>query len=246
MFPDESYASPRGSFNRPVIAPNVDPDASPTKSIAINCQWLPFIRGSLQQLLLQATWDPLGPPLALTQGRVWNLIDLFQECTSGIPFACPYSFSEGDEGWGIFSNASFTPMMFGYYVAGEGFSCGDEVGNSDASVWGYGYFGKLLPAPVTAMSIQATFDLEKGAFVTDVTGGLYACKSGSTVASATFNCRTRPDGHGQTIELDLSSVSIDEIQFLLVSHVYNAGGGPPGSGMLRNVILQGVGLADCG
>lgn len=99
MWPDADYAPSRGSFLRPVPPPSQEPGASPTKTVEVNCQWLPYIRGALMQLLLQATWVSTDADLSLTQGRVWNLIDLFAECDSAfLPIACPYPFEGGDQG----------------------------------------------------------------------------------------------------------------------------------------------------
>jgi hypothetical protein len=99
VYPDSAYASGRGSFLRPVPQPVSGPSDSPTQSVAINCDWLPYIRGALQQLLLQATWQPGLPGLDITQGRAFNLIDLFQECSSPEPpFICTYAFALSSDG----------------------------------------------------------------------------------------------------------------------------------------------------
>jgi len=77
MWPDEPYALGRGSFLRPVPPPLGEVDASPTKTVAVACEWLPYIRGSLMQLLLQASWDTNDPAqLLLAQERAFQLIDL--------------------------------------------------------------------------------------------------------------------------------------------------------------------------
>jgi len=90
MWPNSPFADSRGSFVVPVLPPTVDPDSSPTKSVTLSCAWLPFVRGALKQLLLQSTWDTDDAGLDLVQQRVFNLIDLFTECSGGepLPFEC--------------------------------------------------------------------------------------------------------------------------------------------------------------
>lgn len=126
MFPDEEFAPSVGSFPSPVAPPTVDPDASPGKTVTIACQWLPFVRGALQQLLLQATWDTDAAGLALVQGRVFNLIDLFQECSSNeYPFACPadFTYAQGLPDWSALTQcgipfANWIPTLGWDYVDG--------------------------------------------------------------------------------------------------------------------------------
>lgn len=245
MWQDSPFAEPVPSFQQPVVAPDWDPDASPTKTVEVACVWLPYIRGALYQLLLQSTWDPAGPDLLHTQQRVFNLIDLFSECSSGVlPFACPYPFSEGDEGFGVIDNTAFTPSNFGYYVAGQGFACGDEVMNADLSVWGYGYFAKSI-TPITVTGLSARFDLHQGTpYDHLIYGGVYGKRGGTFVLQRLMNI-PQPDGDNQTLAWTGSATEIDEIQFLLLTHHYPAGSGVPGSGMLREIVASGVGPATC-
>lgn len=107
MWPDSPFASPRGSFQRPVLPPGAAPDVAPTKTVTVACAWLPFIRGALQQLLLEATWQPTTTPgLLQVQEWVFQLIDIFDECPTGdLPLACNYGFAESDGG---FNNVTFT------------------------------------------------------------------------------------------------------------------------------------------
>lgn len=104
MLPDSGYAHAVGSFPNPLPLPVQDPDASPNKSFTIACSWLPYVRGALQQLLLQSTWDTDDPVLLnLVQSRAFSLIAMLEECTGSpvFPFACPYDFlSSGEQqGW---------------------------------------------------------------------------------------------------------------------------------------------------
>lgn len=75
MFPDSPYAVPRGSFERPVPLVFVDPCAEPTVTVRINRQWIPYVLGALQQLVLQATWKTDDPAaLWLVQQRAMSLL----------------------------------------------------------------------------------------------------------------------------------------------------------------------------
>jgi len=104
MWLDQPYAQGRGSFLRPVVPPQVDPDASPTITVTLSCQWLPYVRGALKQLLLQATWQGTPADILLAQQRAFNLIDLFQECSSSvIPFACVGHLNTNSNPFGTFS-----------------------------------------------------------------------------------------------------------------------------------------------
>lgn len=112
MYPDSPYAGPSGSFLVPVEPPDVDADGGVTCSISINVAWLPFVRGALTQLMLQATWATDIVSLDLTQQRVTNLIALFGEGTCGMDCGC-FIFSNG--GWEIFvpdgmGGGSFQPV----------------------------------------------------------------------------------------------------------------------------------------
>lgn len=80
MFPDSPFAVPRSSFERPVPLVLVDPDQSPTVCLSINRDWIPYILGSLKQLVLQTTWRTDDPDaLNLVQARAMTLIAMFQQ-----------------------------------------------------------------------------------------------------------------------------------------------------------------------
>ena len=77
MFPNSAYAVPTGSFNVPIAPPTTDPDTSPYTDIRVSCEWLPFIRACLQQLLLQTSWDTDAAGLEQVQYRAARLIRMF-------------------------------------------------------------------------------------------------------------------------------------------------------------------------
>lgn len=126
MFPDSNFAEPVSSFSRPVPVPLADPTISPLISVSLSCAWLPYVRGALQQLLLQTTWDTDDPAvLALTQARANMLIDLFQECTGGLPpVACDYSFNGiSSDLWSAQpSHGDLTPGPMAAYVPLSGWT----------------------------------------------------------------------------------------------------------------------------
>lgn len=118
MWPDSPFAQPRSSFERPVLAPTSGPDSSPTRTITLSCAWQVWIRGALQQLLLQSTWSGLtAAELYQVQQWVFQLIDMFDECESvELPFACDYKFTDSTGFWEV--DPAFG---LGFYVGGHGF-----------------------------------------------------------------------------------------------------------------------------
>ena len=83
MFPDSDFAVPVGSFQAPVPRPQSDPTAGDLVYIGVNCEWLPYIAGALQQLLLQSTWQyDTTDELNKVQGQAFNLISLFNCVTA--------------------------------------------------------------------------------------------------------------------------------------------------------------------
>lgn len=78
MWPDSPFAKPVGSFRYPVPLVAVDPDVNPDVTVCFRREWLPYIIGSLQQLLLQSTWDTRDPDaLNRAQGQAQLLVSMF-------------------------------------------------------------------------------------------------------------------------------------------------------------------------
>lgn len=78
MWPDSGYAHPVSSYQNPVPPPSTNPEDGPFTTVAFNSAWLPYVVGSLKQLLLQTTWDTTDSSvLALAQERAFNLLNLF-------------------------------------------------------------------------------------------------------------------------------------------------------------------------
>lgn len=87
MWPDSPFAHPVGSFRYPVPLVPVDPDVNPDVTVCFRREWLPYIIGSLQQLLLQSTWDTRDPDaLNRAQGQAQLLVSMFiQGCPPDVP-----------------------------------------------------------------------------------------------------------------------------------------------------------------
>jgi len=86
VFRDSDYAVPVGSFNNPVPVVDVDPSLNPNWTVCFRREWLPYVIGSLQQLLLQSTWATTDSDvLNQAQAQAQELIAQFiQGCdTSG-------------------------------------------------------------------------------------------------------------------------------------------------------------------
>ena len=83
MWSNSDFAVPISSFVSPVPVPGVDPLAGDCFIIRINGAWLPYIRGALQQLLLQTTWDTDEAGLAIVQAQATNLLFAFNSLEPG-------------------------------------------------------------------------------------------------------------------------------------------------------------------
>lgn len=76
------YAIPYGSFQQPVLPPTVGPHDGPLVYVGLNCAWIPYIAGALNQLQLQSTWIVASTDeLLKVQGQATDLIALFN-CAS--------------------------------------------------------------------------------------------------------------------------------------------------------------------
>jgi len=81
MYPNSVFNHAVGAFNDPMVPPTTEPGQEPTATVRVSCEWLPFIRGALSQLLLQSTWKTDEAGLQSIQERVWTLIALFKDET---------------------------------------------------------------------------------------------------------------------------------------------------------------------
>lgn len=82
MFPNSPFKRSVGSYVEPVAPPARDPDAAPLATLQISCDWLPYIRGAVKQLLLQSTWIGDDDAVDLAQQRVFNLMSMLQDAVS--------------------------------------------------------------------------------------------------------------------------------------------------------------------
>lgn len=231
MWPDSPFARGRGSFLRPVPTPVHGVDVAPFLSVSVPCEWLPYIRGALQQLLLQATWDTSDPDvLRFLQGNAFNLIDLFQECGSPPPFSCPYDAQAlgGDDG-GYVQVVEGSPPWSGNVGSWE--PLGGWVGTcADRSTDGAHMCGvdihKVFGAPVSIDQIEMVYNLRKGTWNVDAgdVNGILLYLGGVLVAHNYVEADTDPDGSFKTIGLAGGPFSVDEIRVLVRANTYTGGG----------------------
>src|SRR5438445_10539673 len=89
MFPDNPFAYPQSSYQRPAPLVLVDPDVDANFTVCFRSEWLPYVVGALSQLLAQTTWETDDPDvLNLVQARAQLLIALFMEgCPTIMPDA---------------------------------------------------------------------------------------------------------------------------------------------------------------
>jgi hypothetical protein len=247
MWQDSEYAPPRGSFERPVPPPAVDPGSAPTQTVILSCAWLPYVRGALQQLLLQATWATSDPAiLLLTQERVFNLLDLFQECaTPDVPFACPYDFALSDQTWGqVDFGAHFTPEMMSPWALG-GFQ--PAVATIDylpgrTQVW---MACTKTFSSSTIVEVELVYELLKGSFTVDDGDQTQIILSlaGVVVDRIRRDSMDDPDGVGKSL-IWTGHVVADTIEVDVLVADYDGAGGN-GFGAINQVNVFGVGPTPC-
>jgi hypothetical protein len=249
VWPDQPYAAARGSFERPVPLPLTEPTDSPKLTVQVNCSWLPYIRGALQQLLLQATWSTDDPAaLLLAQQRVFNLIDLFGECSGGgFAFACPYDFAlHGAAIWACLTDVSSTPECVSDFVVGSGFE-GVEFTNTGVPgrTFGWAQCHALFTA-TTLTTVEMSYDVLKGSFDVDDGGqtGIFLRLAGTVVASQVVNSASDGDGVGKSVGW-VGSITADEIIFR-VEMCNRTSGTMSGSARINGGIVEGTGSSPCG
>lgn len=226
MFPDSEFAVPTSSFNSPVLPPTVEPGDSPNKTFTINCEYLPYIRGALQQLLLQSTWKTDDPGLlALTQSRIWNLIDIFQECSSGeYPFACHWDFTSSEGAWGLQVNPSATPTTRGFWLYLDGFA--SSVQNDGYGQYYTGIVAELvLTTPVSVSHVDMNFNLSKGLFYAPINQtGILLWHSGAVVYEGRTDSGSVPDGNNYRTHDFSTPVLVDKIWLMVQSGINTSPG----------------------
>jgi hypothetical protein len=215
--------------------------------VEINCAWLPFVRGALQQLLLQATWSGDLAAVDLAQQRAFNLIDLFRECpTSELPFACAYDFSSSQAIWdGYNHGVSWTPAFFSSYTPGSGF---EAVAATNTGVPGriYGDAAcQSLFASTMLTHVDFSYDLVKGAFDVDDGNqtGILIANAGVIVATQLVHSAAQPDG-ANSISWD-GSLMADNIALIVQASNKTDPMHAQGIALISGAHLAGTGTPPC-
>ncbi len=248
MYPDREYADARGSYGSPVPVPPMDPDASPTFTVSVNCFWLAYIRGALQQLLLQATWATDDPAvLLLAQQRAFTLIAMFEECVGILPFACSYDltlavgpFQITDQG------VTWTPEFVGQWVNAVGI-VGLTATTTTIPGGEFNYIDCFMTfASTLVTTVSMTYDLVKGAFntATVAQSGIILLNGGVQVGVLAIVASTDPDGTGKVLTYSTGGITCDEIRLLVWSEYAN-GVSVPGSVTITSVDVDGIGATPC-
>lgn len=107
---------PKPSFPYPVEPPDIDPDGGSLHTCTFSKEWLPFVLGSLSQLLLGSTWRTEQIAINTTLGRVADLVSLIaRDVNVSIQFQqvdCVLQYSvDGGETW--VNAADFTNCALG-------------------------------------------------------------------------------------------------------------------------------------
>jgi len=88
---------PTSSFNQRVPPPTDDPDAGVQVTVCFSEEWLPYVLGALDQLLLPIAWQGTESEIELTQERAQMLKDMFASPTCAIDdVQTPYWDSDDD------------------------------------------------------------------------------------------------------------------------------------------------------
>lgn len=225
-----------------------DPGDTPSKTITLPCSYLPYVRGALQQLLLQATWQTDDPVvLQQTQDRVSTLISLFDECSAAdLPFACPYDFSSGQEGW-VLASVQFP----GWGRTGGVYNTGGPwwQATDDPVGAGCGYFLdiiKVFSPAVRLTQVSMVYDMFKGPFSIDSpVNGVWLYDSGFTaLASSLVAADTDPDGSSKIISWAGDVSGVTYVRGSVVAS-WTACGGEAGFGRIRAAEIHGIGSVSC-
>jgi len=131
------WPEPRGSFNQPVTAPDIDPGSGTLQAVCFNPAWTPVIIGALEQLLLQATWKGATPAdVKLAQDRAVDLIGLFgEECPMLVPGMIVMWGGEGyPDGWLPCKGAWVSRTTYAALFAVIGTTYGDGDGSTTFSL----------------------------------------------------------------------------------------------------------------
>jgi len=249
VFPDSAYAEATGTFKRPVLPPGVDPNASPTKTVSISCTWLPYIRGALQQLLLQSTWDAADEAdLILTQDRAMTLISMLTECSSvELPFACPFDFSTGQDGWDLMSNLCPPWGRVGgaYDAINHWWTFSDDALGGGCLISCDIGFNFASPARLT--HVDVTYDMQTGPVSVDgpATGIILRDNcTGTTLASALTPVSSQPNGSNLVYSWDGDVSSVGQVRFVGVAS-WTTCGVENGVVHVKAANIRGIGAHSC-
>jgi len=196
VFPDNPYSPPRGSFTTPVPPPLVDANAEPGISLFINCDWLPYVRGALQQLLLQSTWKVDTPAqLLLAQQRAATLISLLGDCESP-PYACFQSFLQLSEptGYTIRTDEGGDTGHLGQFLAFLGYTATRNYVSGEGTTYTGIYLYRDFSPAVHLSAFDLSFGLTKGGGTLANTNGVLLSYGGSVYASFAEDWKSYPDG----------------------------------------------------
>lgn len=241
MIPDSPFNHPVSSFQRPVPPPTVDFDATPTCSVAISEQWVPYVVGALWQLVQPSTWQSDDPATVyLAQQRAMSLIAAFTCGTGELPFIC-------------LGNATSDPSPFATWTIDSG--CG---------IWfsGFAYQGALcsggghdfnqaavivtLDNPVTLTFLRMTFNMTKGHFTTPSGfDQVYLRDSTHGTLLAAIDQGSLVNGEDLTLEWAGAISGVSVVELVVTSDEFDDGGPASGACAIIALEMHGVGIAPC-
>jgi len=216
--------------------------------VTVSCQWLPYIRGALYQLLLQYTWTQDDPALvALAQQRANSLISFFDECSSAdIPFACFEDFILSAGPWTNENVSPYSPAFFGVQSLGAGWVSTDAC----ASAFGdckRGVFIIFQPGHTFTLTyFKTVIDMNKGPGTVPEESGVYFYNGATQVHKEVYSDWSLiPEGTSEIVYSNPAGITIDTILIQIICDDLLIGQTPDGGCHVLSAAYQGAGLTSC-
>ena len=243
MFPDEGYAPAVPSFPSPILPPISDPGASPTKTVAINCSWLPYIRGALLQLVLQSTWRTSDPDaLTLAQMRAMTLISLFDECSELVlPFSCDFDIESSADGlpFQLRPESCFDTSPLSAFTVGAGFTSVEAHDHCDNQQWTRAECEIFFTERHITFIVMG-FDKLSGTYYTspgdDI--NIIGWHGGGVVFVESRNSQVLGDGSGLSLGW-VGDALLDQITLRVSCGVMSGSTSPGGGSIIRTARIDG-------
>jgi microcystin-dependent protein len=168
MLEESAFDEGVSSFPWPVPLVVIDPDVDPLISVSFNSFWLPYILGSLTQLVQQTTWDTADPgDLTLVQARAMSLLSQFSQAidmTTPPGMIAPYAGTTAPSQWLLCNGAAVSRATYAALFAVIGTLYGAGNGTTTFNLpdlTGRFPFGQIAGSPTPAFTLAHTFGVDQ-------------------------------------------------------------------------------------